>query len=187
MFGSLVVAADYRDRRASHRRRPTCGILATVMRLARLLVPLALLGSAACTAPERGTVPATPSAERAGAPAVHTPVPAPPPAAQAPAVPPVVASAASRAPAAPPVTLPPEAVYVCVVEKSGEREQTVIEFAPKVRDLCKRHPEMGPCQYERNQCRTAGGRVYARGGEEITLAHEAEYDRKVLRVRFRSN
>jgi hypothetical protein len=159
-------------------------MLAAVMRLARLFVPVALLASAACTAPERGAVPATPSAERAGAPVVRTPVPSPPPAAQAP---PVVASAAPRAPAAPPVTLPPEAVYVCVVDRSAGREQTVIEFAPKVRDLCKRHPEMGPCQYERNQCRGAGGRVYARGGEEITLAHEAEYDKKVLRVRFRSN
>jgi hypothetical protein len=46
---------------------------------------------------------------------------------------------------------------------------------------------MGPCQYERNVCRAAGGRVYAANGREITLATEAEYDRKVMRVRFRSN
>jgi hypothetical protein len=46
---------------------------------------------------------------------------------------------------------------------------------------------MGPCQYERNVCRAAGGRVYAANGEEITMRTEAEYDRKVLRVRFRAN
>ena len=87
----------------------------------------------------------------------------------------------------PDVTHPGGAIYVCVVDKPGGREQTVIEFAPKVHSLCKGHPEMGPCQYERNQCRAAGGRVYARGGQEITLAHEAEYDKKVMRVRFRAN
>jgi len=53
--------------------------------------------------------------------------------------------------------------------------------------LCKRHPEMGPCQYERQACRRSGGRVFAASGEEITLATEAEYDKKVLRARFRAN
>jgi hypothetical protein len=57
-----------------------------------------------------------------------------------------------------------------------------------VHQLCRRHPEMGPCQYERNACRSAGGRVFAAaGGQEITMATEAEYDRKVMRVRFRAN
>jgi len=51
--------------------------------------------------------------------------------------------------------------------------------------LCARHPEMGPCQYERNVCRNSGGRVYAAGGVEVTLQMEAEYDRKVMRVRIR--
>jgi hypothetical protein len=46
---------------------------------------------------------------------------------------------------------------------------------------------MGPCQYERDVCRRAGGRVYASGGVEITRAMEDEYDRKVMRVRFRAN
>ena len=42
--------------------------------------------------------------------------------------------------------------------------QTAIEFAPKVGALCKRHPEMGPCQYERDLCRRSGGRVFASNG-----------------------
>jgi hypothetical protein len=46
---------------------------------------------------------------------------------------------------------------------------------------------MGPCQYERNLCRRSGGRVYASDGREITMATEAEYDRKVMRVRLKSN
>jgi len=46
---------------------------------------------------------------------------------------------------------------------------------------------MGPCQYERNLCRSSGGRVFAAGGQEITRQTEDEYDRKVLRVRFRTN
>jgi hypothetical protein len=150
------------------------------MRPVRLLVPLTVLAVAACGVPERPSVPVTPPAERAGAPVVRTPAPQPPPAPQ-------VASAVPSRPVAPKVTLPPDAIYVCVVDRPAGREQTVIEFAPKVLELCRRHPEMGPCQYERNQCRSAGGRVYARGGEEITLAHEAEYDKKVMRVRFRAN
>jgi hypothetical protein len=46
---------------------------------------------------------------------------------------------------------------------------------------------MGPCQYERNNCRARGGRVFAAGGIEITMATEAEYDKKVMRTRFRAN
>ena len=89
----------------------------------------------------------------------------------------------------PPVTVevPPGAIYVCVVDRDGVRRQTAIEFAPKVGALCARHPEMGPCQYERNVCRRAGGRVYAANGDEITMTTEAEYDKKVMRVRFRAN
>jgi len=49
--------------------------------------------------------------------------------------------------------------------------------------LCRRHPEMGPCQYARNACRSDGGRVYAADGSEITQADESEYDKKVMRVR----
>ena len=78
-------------------------------------------------------------------------------------------------------------LYVCVTEKAGERTQTAIEFAPKVAALCSRHPEMGPCQYERQQCRGRGGRVFADDGQEITREIEDAYDRKVMRARFRAN
>ncbi len=159
-------------------------MLPPVMRRALLvLLPLALV---ACSGPERTPVPITPAGERAGAAVVRTPLPDSQPS------PPVTASAPPTRDVTPPasrpdVAHPGDAIYVCVVDKPSGREQTVIEFAPKVHGLCKRHPEMGPCQYERNQCRAAGGRVYARGGQEITLAHEAEYDKKVMRVRFRAN
>ena len=65
--------------------------------------------------------------------------------------------------------------------------QTAIAYAEKTDALCRKHPEMGPCQYERNACRRSGGRVYTADGTEITLATEAEYDRKVRRVQFRAN
>ena len=82
------------------------------------------------------------------------------------------------------IVVPKGSQYVCVVDSAGIRKQTAIEFAPKVAALCARHPEMGPCQYERNACRRGGGRVYAANGGEITMQTEAEYDKKVLRVRF---
>jgi len=40
---------------------------------------------------------------------------------------------------------------------------------------------------ERDVCRRSGGRVYAAGGVEITPETEAQYDKKVLRVRFKAN
>lgn len=104
-------------------------------------------------------------------------------------MPPLALAPPSRAPGAPPlagIVVPPEAVYACVAERDGQRTQTVIEFAPKVLALCRRHPEMGPCQYERNVCRAGGGRVYAANGQEITMATEAEYDKRVRRVRFQA-
>ena len=87
----------------------------------------------------------------------------------------------------PAIVVPKDALYVCVTEQGKDRKQVAIEFAPRVHDLCSRHPEMGPCQYERQACRRGGGRVFAASGEEITLTTEAEYDRKVMRVRFRAN
>lgn len=136
------------------------------------------LALAACTAPE--PVPITPPKDTAGAAVIRKPIPesAPSAAATAPSIP---------VKPAPSIVVPPGTQYVCVSEIDGERKQTAIEFAPKVAQLCQRHPEMGPCQYERNLCRRSGGRVYATGGTEITMATEAEYDRKVLRVRFKSN
>ncbi|HEX7271304.1 MAG TPA: hypothetical protein VF420_04035 [Casimicrobiaceae bacterium] len=97
-----------------------------------------------------------------------------------------VQRAAEPAPAASQdIVVPPNALYVCVTVAGGVRTQTEIEFAQKVAQLCASHPEMGPCQYERNACRRGGGRVYAAGGKEITMATEAEYDKKVLRVQLK--
>lgn len=87
----------------------------------------------------------------------------------------------------PPPTIPAGSQYVCVSGSGEARRETAIEFSPKVAELCRKHPEMGPCQYERDICRRSGGRVYADGGTEITLATEAEYDKKVMRVRFKAN
>jgi hypothetical protein len=128
-------------------------------------------------------IPLTPPADQDSAPVVRREIP---PIAAAPTLPPPHA-ATPLAPPPAPIVVPADAIYVCVVDERGLRRQTVIEFEPRVHRLCRRHPEMGPCQYERNVCRSAGGRVYAANGQEITLSTEAEYDRKVMRVRFRAN
>ena len=94
-------------------------------------------------------------------------------------------SAAQPSIVEPSIVVPPNALYVCVVDVGGVRKQTAIEFAPNVREICAKHPEVGPCQYERNACRRSGGRVYAASGTEITMATEAEYDKKMLRVRLK--
>lgn len=100
---------------------------------------------------------------------------------------PALAASAEAAATLALVVVPADAQYVCVADVNGEQRQTSIAFAPNVAPLCRNHPEMGPCQYERNVCRRSGGRVYAEGGVEITGAMEAEYDRKVMRVRINSN
>jgi hypothetical protein len=87
----------------------------------------------------------------------------------------------------PPIAVPAGALYVCVVGSGPAATQTAIEYVQKVDALCRKHPEMGPCQYERNLCRRNSGRVFAADGTEITLATEAEYDKKVRRVQFRAN
>jgi len=85
------------------------------------------------------------------------------------------------------IVVPPNTQYVCVSETNGVRQQTSIEFSTKVADLCRKHPEMGPCKYERDVCRRSNGRVYAANGVEITKQTEAEYDKRVMRVVFKSN
>ncbi len=146
--------------------------------LPRMVVAMAL-ALVACTAPE--PVPLTPPKDAADAAVVRKTIPEP--------APPAAAAGAPAVPGkpGPAIVIPPGTQYVCVSEIDGERKQTAIEFTPKVAQLCQRHPEMGPCQYERNLCRRSGGRVYAAGGAEITMNTEAEYDRKVLRVRFKAN
>jgi hypothetical protein len=108
-----------------------------------------------------------------------------PPVVRRPAAP--TPSPAIAAPTEPPVAIPAGAVYACVVGSGDKRTVTAIEFVPKVAALCAKHPEMGPCQYEREGCRRHGGRVYAANGQEITRATEADYDRKVMRIQMRAD
>jgi len=140
---------------------------------------------AGCTAaPEpRPPIPITPAGDEKGAAVVRRTLP--PPAPEAPTVAPNAVAAAPSSLA--PLVFPPDVQYVCVTNVAGERRQVAIQFDTKVRELCRKHPEMGPCQYERNVCRSSGGRVFASNGQEITMVTEAEYDKKVMRVRFRAN
>ena len=145
----------------------------------------ATLALAAC-APPREPGPGASPGGSGGATVAQQPLPEPgqpPLASRSPALP-----APPTAPAdASPIVVPPDALYVCVSDAGGARRQTTIEFSPKVGELCRKHPELGPCQYERDVCRRSGGRVYAAGGREITAQTEAEYDKKVMRVRLKSN
>ena len=138
---------------------------------------------AACGSPQRDPVPITPPADVAKAPVARVPV-APPTTAPPPTAPLGTTAPASRA--------RPRDVSrrrdLCLRERRRtQRKLTAIAFDEKVGKLCRTHPEMGPCQYERNICRGSGGRVYAADGTEITMALEAEYDKKVMRVRFKAN
>ena len=83
-------------------------------------------------------------------------------------------------------SIPKGAVYVCAAGSGKDRTIRAIELGEKVAALCRRHTEMGPCQNARNACRRSGGRVYAADGTEITEADEAEYDKKVMRLRVGS-
>jgi hypothetical protein len=153
----------------------------------RWLVTIVAATLAACATQP---IPITPPSERPRAPVVREPIPTPAvPAPPHPAPPP-----STRAPGATDEQLafvasevPQGTIYVCVTRVDGKRQQVAIAFDKKVESLCRRHPEMGPCQYERNVCRRSGGRVFTATGAEITMATEAEYDRKVMRVRFRGD
>ena len=136
-----------------------------------------------CTSTEPVPIPVTAPGDTSGAAVVRRTLPE-----TLPSTSPAVAPG-TRAPAVAmaPVLVPADAIYVCVADTDGQRRQTAITFVPKVEQLCRRHPEMGPCQYERDICRRSGGRVFAAGGTEITMATEAEYDKKVMRVRFKAN
>ncbi len=147
-----------------------------------LLLLVAAVVLPACTpSPERlSTAPSVASVDAPGSAGTTRP-PAEP------AVPPLASlSPALPAPTAP-IVVPANALYVCVTESGGASRQATIEFEPAVGALCGRHPEMGPCRYERDICRRGGGRVYAAQGTEITLQTEAEYDKKVMRVRLQAN
>ena len=145
---------------------------------------LLVVALAACTPPREPQTPAVPPPAAASADAAavtRRPIEAAPPAATAPP------STAATTPALPPIVVPPGVIYVCVTGSGNSVNQTAIEYIPKVDALCRKHPEMGPCQYERNACRSRGGRVFAADGKEITMATEAEYDKKVRRVTFKAN
>jgi len=139
-------------------------------------VVLALAGCATAPAPQL-----TPPGDVASSPIVRAPL--------APIPVPAPAPDADKATAAPfgPVVVPANTLYVCVTDTQGVRQQTAIEFSPKVGALCRRHPEMSACKYERNACRRSGGRVFAANGLEITQLTELEYDKRVLRVVFRAD
>jgi hypothetical protein len=148
-----------------------------------------LLGAAvalcSCTepTPERQPPPGAPTP-----PVVRRPVSPPTtPEPSAPASPVPAPGATTTSAAETPVVIPAGAVYACVVDSAGERQVTAIELVPKVAALCAQNPEMGPCQYQREVCRRSGGRVFAADGKEITKLTEAEYDRRVLRVKINSN
>jgi len=120
---------------------------------------------------------------------------APPPAPPAASKPPVAAAPATSAREPAPATVakaplalpslefPSGPLYFC--QSSSGR--MAIDYEPRVEQLCRRHPEMGPCQYERDACRAKGGRVFTARNEEVTAAVEAEYDRIVRRVRFQGD
>ena len=144
-------------------------------------VLLALAGCATAPAPQKETLPVTPPQDVAASPIVRTPLP------QTPVPPPASDAKKLPAPSLAPVVVPPNTLYVCVIDTQGVRQQTAIEFSPKVGALCRKHPEMSACQYERNICRRSGGRVFAADGTEITQLTEMEYDKRVLRVIFRAD
>ena len=177
-----------------------------LQRWSALVAALALSGCAGLNA-DKEALRITPQAEIATSPVVREALPQPAPS-SAPAA--SVASAAApssteksaagsatpllalatpspAAPAVPPPALiPPGTLYICTATVNGQVQQTAIEYEPKVRDLCSKHPEMGVCQYEREACRASGGRVHTTSGVEITKQTDAEYDKKVMRVRFRA-
>ena len=180
------MAARLQGRTPSHRRsylpsrRPTRH---TSRASSAFFAALVLLLAAGCAQEvAKAPLPATAPEDRASAPVVRRPLPETP-IPMPPEPPPGLLVPAPEAA----IVLPPNAQYVCVTEAGGKRQQMVIEFSPKVAPLCVKHPEMGPCQYERNACRRSGGRVFAAGGKEITMATEAEYDKKVMRIRLKSN
>jgi hypothetical protein len=116
--------------------------------------------------------------------------PAPPPTAPVPPLPPP--AAARPAPSTPPAPaavamprtdLPPGPIYRCEVAGAS----AILPLPENIEGLCRRHPEMGPCQYERDSCRQRGGRVLTSLGEEVTPRVEAEYDKRVQRVRFQAD
>lgn len=139
---------------------------------------LAYLVLAGCGAQDADKPVASPVAPAAATPAAAV-IPAP-------AAAMVVAAGPQTAPLAP-VPPGPGPLYVCVSESASGQLRTTIDLASSVDALCRKAPEMGPCQYEREACRRGGGKVVTADGTEITRQTEAEYDRRVMRIRMKSN
>jgi hypothetical protein len=159
-------------------------MIAVVMPRRAVALGAMLVALTACAPSPEPARPASPTS--ASTPAVtRRPLPEPTPA--PPAVPPATSPAPAASASLPPIVVPAGALYVCVVKTGATVQQTAIEYAEQVGAMCSKHPEMGPCQYERNACRRKGGRVFAADGSEITMATEAEYDKKVRRVTFKAN
>jgi hypothetical protein len=144
-------------------------------------VVLVLAGCASAPVPPTAMVPVTPPQDVAASPIVRTPI------AQTPLPAPTPDTEKVAAALLLPVVVPPNTLYVCVTDTQGVRQQTAIEFWPKVGTLCRKHPEMSACKYERSLCRRTGGRVFAANGIEITQLTELEYDKRVMRVVFRAD
>jgi hypothetical protein len=146
-----------------------------------LVLNLALV---ACGAPDAEKavpiVAAPPSVAASHAPSL-APAPRPSP------VPPALVAQAPSSPAAAPAASTTGALYFCLTGSANDPHRTPIAFAPSVEALCRKAPEMGPCQYERDACRRQGGKVLTAAGEEITPQTEADYDRRVLRIKMKSN
>jgi len=151
----------------------------TVTRLCFVCCVALVLGGCASLTPQKESPPLTPPKEAAVSPVVRERLPVEPA--------PPVQEAGPPAPALSQVPIPPTTLYVCAKLIKGEVQQVAIEFVPKVEQLCRRHPEMLPCQYERDICRRSGGRVFTADGTEITVGTETEYDKRVYRVRFRAD
>jgi hypothetical protein len=135
------------------------------------------LALTSCRGPEVDKPPAIPNSAIDGKSATSQPAPLP-------AVPPVPTTLTPKLAI---VDTEPGTIYVCVTETAGQTRQTAIAFSADVAAVCRKAPEMGPCQYERAACRRIGGRVFTVDGTEITPQTEAEYDKRVLRVRMKSN
>ena len=150
-----------------------------LQRCSAAVVSVALALLCACAPTTREPIPITRPDELRGAPVARTPIPTEPALSPTPIHPPPSPNVVINAPAG--------TQYVCVNSVDAEVRQTAISFAPKVAALCRKHPEMGPCQYEREVCRRSGGRVFTADSVEISRATEAEYDKKVLRVRLRAD
>ena len=143
------------------------------------------------SAPDRPPAAVAPVGAVAAAPdLVATPPVATAKSTPAPDASPAVGALVAEAPvsqAAAPALNPTDPLYYCVTGSANAPQRTPIALAPSVETLCRKAPEMGPCQYERDACRRQGGKVLTAAGTEITLQTEAEYNRRVLRVRMKSN